>query len=228
MNKYLSYEDMTLEVLQCTLDPDHMTAVACAMTQKQEVLPFTDIDSTSKLVKFLFIANHTSVFEHSHITFSISNVSRSFLAQITRHRIGSFTSASQHYQEYGDYPNIFTPDFIGHPKIMAICDVTDALYKQLIHDGYPKEEARQILINAKGVNILWTVNARSLLNFFNQRLCKRNVQEMLLFAQRLHERCINWWPTLFKLAGPDCVTLGHCTQGHMRAEVCKNEIPTVG
>ena len=218
-DKFLSYDDLKLTVLQCTQNPNRITSLACAMTQKKE------LDSgkpSKKLIRFLFEADHTSVFEHSFITFLIENVSRSFLAQITRHRMGSFTSASQHYQVYDSYPNILHPAMVTMNEVVEICDKADAMYSYLISIGIPKWEARQILPNAKAVNIIWTVNARSLINFFNKRLCKRNVPEMVNFAERLQEECLEWWPELFSLVGPDCITLGGCTQGRMQAEECIN------
>ena len=220
---FLSYDDLKLTKIQYTQDPNRTTSLACAMTQKKEI---DSSKPSAKLIRFLFGANHTSVFEHSFITFLIENVSRSFLAQITRHRMGSFTSASQHYQRYDSYPNILHPDMISLESVRHFLEKADEQYRHLISVDIPKWEARQVLPNAKAVNILWTVNARSLINFFNARLCKRNVPEMINFAERLQEECIEWWSELFSLVGPDCVTLGGCTQGRMQAEECINaEIP---
>lgn len=218
MNKFLTYKDMEIILIRSTPVPMNVIGMACSITQKRGIEEKAD----SKLIKYLFTANHTSPFEHCSITFLIKNVSRSFLAQITRHRIGSFTSASQHYQKYDSYPNIFDPTMVDIEAVVYSCNKVDSTYRLLISKGIPKEEARQILPNAKAVNILWTVNARSLINFFSQRLCKRNVHEMRIFAQKLQVLCIEWFPELFHLVGPDCITLGGCTQGHMKAEVCKN------
>jgi len=222
MNKILSYEDMEINVIQSTLSPDHIIKVACAITQKQDL--WDDGIPNPKLIKYLFTANHTSPFEHCYITFLIKNVSRSFLAQITRHRMGSFTAASQHYQKYDSYPDILDPQMVNMKTVRTFLSDVNSMYDYLTSLLLlPKEEARQVLSNSKAVNILWTVNARSLINFFNQRLCKRNVQEMHMFATKLKEICINWFPDLFVLVGPDCETLGGCTQGKMKAEVCRNE-----
>jgi thymidylate synthase (FAD) len=226
MNKFLTYNDSKIEIVQCTPHPAYLVAKACALTQKQDISKVNAAADQSKLIHYLFTANHTSPFEHAIITFLITNVSRSFLAQITRHRMGSFTSASQHYQKYDTYPNILDPRMVDMEKVISICDDADWLYQDIIELGIPKEEARQVLPNAKAVNILWTVNARSLINFFNQRLCKRNVQEMRIFAEELVLICTNWFPELFSYIGPDCVVWGGCTQGRMKSEECKNaQIP---
>jgi thymidylate synthase (FAD) len=225
MNKFMTYQDLEIDVMQHTSNPNNLVALACDLTQRQYV-GNDESEATEKLIKYLFNANHTSPFEHVYATFLLKNVSRSFLAQITRHRMGSFTSASQHYQRYDMYPNVLDPRTVNMEAVTHICDKADSTYQWLISNGIPKEEARQILPNAKAVNLLWTVNARSLINFFNQRLCKRNVNEMYFFSVRLLQVCLEWWPELFNLVGPDCVVLGGCTQGHMKAKECIDaEIP---
>lgn len=88
-------------------------------------------------------------------------------------------------------------------------------YKYMIDNGVPKEEARQILPNAAAVNMLMTWNARSLLNFFEQRCCNRNVEEMRIFANRLRRALMTKWPKLVVHMGPQC-HIKRCKQGHMK------------
>lgn len=209
----LTYGNCNIAVLQSTDDPNWFIDKACAITQKQNTHNSLNTEP-GKLIKYLLTANHTSVFEHCFITVLITNVSRSFLAQITRHRMGSFTSASQHYQEYNEYPNIVHPD-MDDSDTKNFFAMADKYYERLISEGIPKEEARQVLPNAKAVNIMWTVNARSLVNFLNLRMCKRNVAEMLWFANRMSYIATQWWPELFTLVGPDCFMKGQCFQGVM-------------
>ena len=86
---------------------------------------------------------------------------------------------------------------------------------RLVNSGVPAEEARQILPNAAAVNIMWTVNARSLLNFFEQRLCNRNVGEMRILANKIWHEVHSYWPDFANLCGPRCYTSGQCNQGRM-------------
>lgn len=174
------------------------------------------------LLLFLMKAEHTSILEHISWTFYIENVSRSFLAQITRHRMGSFTSASQHYTDYRKMPFIVNPQDKDNPVMLGSLRHALESYKTLVDMGAPKEEARQCLPNAAAVNLLWTVNARSLINFFEQRECNRNVEEMVIFAQRLHQVLLANWPEFAKLLGPYCFTRGKCNQGKM---CCGNPWP---
>ena len=173
------------------------------------------------LLQYLIRANHSSVLEHASISVLISGVSRSFLAQITRHRMASYTSASQHYQDYSNYENIVHPDLDNNETVMLSLEQTDIDYRQLVSEGVPIYAARQVLPNAKAVNILWTINARSLWNFLNIRLCKRNVPEMLNFAYVMQSVAKQWWEDLFIWSGPDCEVWGQCRQGRMMAEECK-------
>lgn len=220
---FKSYDDCRIIVVQKTPDPGKVCHTACCITQKKDFANITQKEK-KQFIKFLLKANHTSVLEHCYMTVIISNISRSFLAQITRHRMGSFTSASQHYQEYDDYPNVLHPSMVDNDKTKHILKSIDTYYKYLICEGIPKEEARQILPNAKAVNIMWTVNARSLVNFLNLRMCVRNVAEMISFADIMSLIARSWWPDLFDLVGPDCFMTGHCNQGAMACEKGKKMI----
>lgn len=209
-----TYDQMTVELIQQSKYPAELVALALDLTMhsNEEHVPavFTD-----RMGKFLLDAEHTSPLEHVHYTFLIQGVSRSFLAQITRHRMGSFTSASQHYQDYSDYPCI-----VEHPDptySIAFNNAYDT-YNFLVNGKTPKEEARQVLPNAAAVNLLWSVNARGLVTFLKQRLCNRNVKEMRIFAQRVLSLAKESFPEVFKFIGPQCFMDGECKQGRLQCK----------
>lgn len=54
-------------------------------------------EQAAKFIRQIKRSGHTSVLEHASFTFGIDGVSRSLLAQITRHRIASFSVQSQRY-----------------------------------------------------------------------------------------------------------------------------------
>ena len=101
------------------------------------------------------------------------------------------------------------------PPPMSALETSLHEYNYLVDNGVPIYEARQVLPGAAAVNLIWTVNARSLVNFFTQRLCYRNVDEMQIFAERILERVTSWWPEFGGLMGPHCYTHGECNQGRM-------------
>lgn len=128
--------------------------------------------------------------------------------------MSSFTSASQHYADYRDMPMVVHP-LDGETLDSALEEVL-GVYEWLIDvKCMPPEEARQILPNAAAVNLIWTVNARSLANFFEQRLCKRNTAEMVTVAAKIWDKVSHMWPEYAQAVGPACYMYGKCNQGKM-------------
>jgi len=207
---------MRIKVVRATEKPGELLKLACNHTMVAKPEAFKE--ASPELIKFLIEAKHRSVFEHCKITFEISEVSRSLMAQLTRHRAGVFTCQSQHYQDYSGVPAIGTGD---KDLDKAILTAYKAYHTAVVYGGVPKEVARQVLPNAASVNILWTVDARNLFDFLEQRLCERNVPEMIAFAGALRVSALEWWPTLFKLSGPYCHRYQCCNQGSMQADLCK-------
>lgn len=217
MPQVLNYSALSVKILQATPQPALMVKQAVAITMRKDLINIEPSASTA-LCGYLLEAEHTSVFEHVVYTFLIENVSRSFLAQLTRQRISSFTSASQHYQDYQDFPCVMSKEMEGYLESHRdILGSVYAVYKYAVNEGVPKEEARQVLPNAAAVNILWTVNARSLALFLRQRLCRRNVAEMQNFAERVLSLVILHFPELFDNVGPQCY-MGTCHQGHLQCK----------
>jgi len=198
---------------------------ATNITMKQDFKDF-DKEKITKTIKYLLKANHTSIFEHINYTFLIEGASRSYLAQQTRHRIASYTSGSQHYQNYKNYE----AGVIGglHPTIEALykdsMDSSMEVYNELIKLGMPKYEARQVLPNGMQNNLMITINARSLINFFQLRLCYRNTEEIRIVSVKMYQLCLEHFPELFQYVGPTCVMTGKCNQGKM---ACKNSLDFV-
>jgi thymidylate synthase (FAD) len=222
--KIQTYDDMKLQVLDKTPVSLQIMKFACDVTQKKAD-DISDKGMSPKLAKYLIDAEHDSIFEHSSITFLASGISRSLLAQVTRQRTFSFTSASQHYQNYKDYPMALRPgwdDFLETGET----SMTKAIYKhslgvalkdyiRLIDLGEPPEEARQVLPNACTVNLIITANPRAIAKFLRQRLCQRNTAEMLTFAAKLRQICVKWIPEIFMYIGAPCDMIGKCNQGKM-------------
>lgn len=76
------------------------------------------------------------------------------------------------------------------------------------------EDARYVFPNACETKIVITMNARSLLHFFNVRCCNRAQWEIRQMADEMLRQCKEVAPILFKKAGPDC-TYGKCGEGNM-------------
>ena len=92
---------MKVKLLAYTPDPEKLVAAAAkncySSTDVDSVLDGLTEEKTESFVNMLSEIGHESPIEHVSFTFAIEGVSRSLLAQITRHRIASFSVQSQRY-----------------------------------------------------------------------------------------------------------------------------------
>ena len=84
------------------------------------------------------------------------------------------------------------------------------------------EDAKYVFPNACETKIVITMNARSLLHFFNVRCCNRAQWEIREMATEMLKECKKIAPALFKKAGPDCV-YGKCGEGKMSCKHPRKE-----
>ena len=100
--------------------------------------------------------------------------------------------------------------------------ITEMLEEEYILQGMDKrsankkaiEDARYLLPNACETKIVVTMNARTLLHFFEKRCCSRAQWEIREMANKMLKICNEISPTLFSLAGPTCKK-GYCNEGKM-------------
>lgn len=225
---------MKVVLLSHTPNPEKIVATAAkncyspySITQTQENLENGEIE---KFVTMLVNIGHESPLEHISFTFGIEGVSRSLLAQLTRHRIASYSVQSQRYVKNKEIDYVTPPSLAYIPAYKCIMntihdlylDLSDDLTKCYIDKGIdPKqaekmaiEDARYVLPNAYTTNIVCTFNARSLLNFFTHRCCNRAQWEIRQLADKMLEIVKEIAPNVFKNAGAPCVR-GKCTEGKM-------------
>lgn len=198
-------------------------------------------DKTENFISMLMEMGHESPIEHITFTFGIEKVSRALLAQITRHRIASFSVQSQRYVRENNFEYVIPPqierdvqakkefvqameDSIKHYNVLA-----DKLKQDYVLQGIKEsqaekkaiEDARFVLPNACETKIICTFNARSLLNFFSLRCCNRAQWEIRDVATQMLMLVKKVAPNIFKNAGPSCVA-GRCSEGKMACgEVAK-------
>ena len=76
------------------------------------------------------------------------------------------------------------------------------------------EDARFVLPNACDTQMVVTMNARSLFNFFRHRCCNRAQWEIREVAYQMLSLVYEVAPTLFQNAGAPCIR-GNCPEGKM-------------
>ncbi|HNW33777.1 MAG TPA: FAD-dependent thymidylate synthase [Candidatus Ozemobacteraceae bacterium] len=206
---------MKLVLLRHTPDPDLLVALAarrcysCRTAEAiEERLSEIEID---QLLEKLRLRNHLSPFEHASFTFSVDGVSRALSHQLVRHRIASYSQESQRYVEYTklrELPYIIPPTIAANPEAAKrFADVTEEAlkgYRELLEIGVPAEDARYLFPNAVETKLVYTMNARSLFNFFEQRCCRKAQWEIRLLAEAMLREVRKAAPRIFHHAGAPC------------------------
>ena len=210
---------MNVKLIGYTSNPEKLPAMAATLTHskiKPETLDKTSGKEQAAVLEQVLKLGHTSVIEHASFTFAISDVSRSLTHQLVRHRIASYSQQSQRYVNLNE-PNYVIPPSIAKNKrtkkayeetMRGIWDY----YNKLLELKIPAEDARYVLPNGTCTNIMVTMNARSLLNFFELRCCLHAQWEIRLLANKMLQEVKKVAPLIFKNAGPSCKTKQICSE----------------
>ena len=237
---------MEVTLLGYTPVPEKMIAAAAKLCYSDsgamDLMDGLDEEKTAHLMEMLTNIGHESPIEHASFTFAIEGVSRSLLAQITRHRIASFSVQSQRYVKKSSFVYITPPAIAEDPQAKAVFEESMAhafaAYNQLadqLEQRYLQEnlragmtekaarskaekkaieDARFVLPNACETKMVVTMNARSLYHFFRLRCCRRAQWEIRELAMKMLRLCCQAAPLLFANAGPGCCS-GPCPEGKM-------------
>lgn len=145
--------------------------------------------SDEKMLQRLYKTGHLSPFEHISFTFDIDGISRACLAQLTRHRLASFSVRSQRYCDESEVELVKPYKVKENDVADLVWDVTqDAVndsYSLLKELGVPNEDARSVLTNAHPTTLVMTMNFRELMHFCNERMCTRSQREIFNLAHRM-------------------------------------------
>ncbi|HHV62954.1 MAG TPA: FAD-dependent thymidylate synthase [Firmicutes bacterium] len=155
------------------------------------------VDDMLRIARKVFTSGHLSVVEHCSITYAVSGVSRTLLAQYSRHRIGvSLSVQSQRHVSEVSARNDGQFDYVVPPGVQENSDAARAfedgmkmlqeLYDRLCAFGIRAEDARFVLPGAAMTNFVTTVNLRSLLDLYNKRVIEPGAQwEIKALVERM-------------------------------------------
>ncbi len=238
---------LKVELIAYTPNPEQVVAAAAKLCYSavgvDKLMEDLTPEKSAKFLSMLSSMGHQSPIEHASFTFAIEGVSRSLLAQITRHRIASYSVQSQRYVRLDDFQFVIPPEVEADPesKVRFLAAMQEegehylklaaALQKkhktELMAQGMDEkaaerkaekmanEDARFVLPNACETKMVMTMNARSLYNFFAIRCCNRAQWEIRALAKEMYRLVYAVAPTLFAKAGPSCVATGKCPEGKM-------------
>ena len=235
---------MKVQLIAHTPDPDKIIASAAKLCYSavgtDEILEGLTPEKTEKFIDMLSSLGHESPVEHASFTFAVEGVSRSLLAQLTRHRLASYSVQSQRYVGKENFEYIIPPEIDAIPEARQIfieamendretyrklndiltkkhtqTNIDAGMDEKKAHSAASKkanEDSRYVLSNACDTKIVMTFNVRSLYNFFSLRCCSRAQWEIRELACRMLALVKEVSPALFKNAGPSCVS-GKCSEG---------------
>lgn len=149
-----------------------------------------------RLINVLIQEGHGSPFEHTYLQFRC-RVPIFVAREWMRHRIGSYNELSMRYmvpdniefyfpksdrQRIGkamNYEHVEREwDSDDYYFFTSSCEEALATYRHMLHMGTAPEVARMVLPVNTYTTFLWSVNARSMMNFLRLRLDKTAMQEI--------------------------------------------------
>ena len=229
---------MNVELIAYTPEPESVCNLGAKVCVSHD-MPESGWDDF-KALDHAIASGHESVLEHASFTFAVEGISRACSHQLVRHRVASYSQQSQRYvmmdgfeyvvpESIRDFESKSINDLIYYIDETAPYDCEPveesvqnaykhimkeikSIYTQMVQVGIPEEDARYILPNACKTNIIMTMNARSLMNFFSLRLCTRAQWEIKQLAEMMLALVKEVAPTLFEDAGPRCKQMGYCPE----------------
>ncbi|MCF2165173.1 MULTISPECIES: FAD-dependent thymidylate synthase [Halobacterium] len=232
---------MRVRLLEATENPEELICQSARNDYMSDWVGDTPLDTAmasvdgdttdeklSNLIAQLLTRGHYGPFEHPSATFAIEGVSRSCMAQLTRHRHASFDVQSMRYVAFDDVdpaavaegelvvtpPSATDPDWVGRNQDAGDVDeetmaereavfqasVRRAVedYQELLGLGMPPEDARFVLPIGTEVNVVITLNPRSLMHVADMRAAADAQWEIRELTEQLLDAAAQWCPHTFE------------------------------
>lgn len=162
--------------------------------------------SAEKLIRQFISVNHGSPLEFADIAVRICG-DRSFMGQITRHRLASFCIESARYNNYASDKfdgevSVIVPYGIEEGSSeynlwLISCAKSCTYYKELINRGVKPETARSVLPMSLATHIVMKANIREWRHILKLRLDKRAQGDMRQIMEMLLEVFYYKYPVFF-------------------------------
>jgi len=176
--------------------------------------------SDSEVIRMIVENDYQSALEHISFTFDLQEISIALSRELLEHRIASHTARSTRYIEEGEFGYFIPKEFEKNVDALKLYNDTmkniQDSYKKLRKMGITRESTRHILPIGAHTNYIWTVNARSLINFLGLRLCIRAAPEIKELARKLYKLALDVYPEIF--SGIECrgQNLAVCPENSVR------------
>ena len=231
---------MQVRLLAATDDPEEVICRAARNDYMSAFNPDLSFEETmagvdgdglaekkATLIGHLLDHGHFGPFEHAQATFAVEGMSRSCMAQITRHRHVSFDVQSMRYVSFDDVdpadvgegefvvtpPAVTDPNWVGRNQSDGPVDeearerretvfresVQRSVedYQELLDLGMAPEDARFVLPIGTGVNVVMSMNARMLMHVADMRAAADAQWEIRQMTEQMLDLAREWSPTTF-------------------------------
>lgn len=213
---------MKVTLLAFTPEPEKIVAAAARLCYSPDgadvLLEGLTQEKIRAFLARLMELGHLSPVEHVSFTFAVEGVSRVLSHQLVRHRIASYSQKSQRYVREDNFTYVMPPAVAKDKNASRLFREQMENIRQAyrtLRDMVHHEDARYILPGACETKLVFTMNVRSLLNFFRLRCCERAQWEIRALAEAVYREVKRAAPLLFAAAGPACVSDGSCPEGAM-------------
>jgi thymidylate synthase (FAD) len=232
---------MEVELLEATEDPEELICRGArndymsgfvgeqSFEEVMDSIEGEDIEEKKEtLIGHLLDRGHFGPFEHPQVTFAVKGISRSCMAQITRHRHISFDVQSMRYVAFDDVdpaeveegamvvtpPSANDSDWIGRNQTSGAVDdetvekreeifrrsVRQSVedYQELLDLGMPPEDARFVLPIGTEVNMVMSMNVRMLMHVADMRAAADAQWEIRQMTEKVLDLAEQWCPDTFE------------------------------
>ena len=131
---------MKVKLIRHTPDPEKLIASSAKLCYSkvgvEEIEDKLTDENVKRFLNMLMGVGHDSPIEHANFTFSIEGVSRTLLAQLTRHRIASYSVQSQRYVSMNQFEYIIPSAIESIPylknKFIKAMEKDQAYYNEFV------------------------------------------------------------------------------------------------
>jgi thymidylate synthase (FAD) len=178
---------MKVSVISATEKPIEVISIAAGTCYGKS-------NVSKKRMETCYNSGHLSVFEHATVSFRIEGISRSCMAQLTRHRHVSFCVESQRYCKYdlsGDDWYVVPPSIDCMNRVWFDAKMQEDAqdYLDAIQEGIKPEDARYLLPEATKTNLVVTMNVRTFFHILDMRDDKAAQWEIQGLVRAMRDAC---------------------------------------
>jgi thymidylate synthase (FAD) len=167
---------------------------------KGSIFPYTLGLKDKALIERIIESGHHSTLEHVNFSFEVLGMSRLCLQEWARHRIASlsvkstrytikelkgespFSEDEESFKRASEYLNFTGKVGLDNPSMRALEEL-----RQVVNCGfYSNDEVKYIIPDCYKTNLIWSINLRSLRNFFELRLSPRAHFEIRSIARAVY------------------------------------------